>query len=112
MNRVLDPLPRGDAPVLPGTRGVGVVVTIADAGGATYDSTASGDWSVIPAFGSASPLYVRHGACQTPLADFESLIGPGETRSGCVGFSVPRRARVVGVRFSPHSRAAGAVRWR
>jgi hypothetical protein len=112
VTHLLDPLPAGDTAVLPGTRAVGVQVTVADESGATYDSTASGDWSVIPSTGAASPLFVRTGVCQTPLVDFESLIGPGETRSGCVAFSVPRGARVLGIRFSPHTRAPGAVTWR
>ncbi|HZE05381.1 MAG TPA: hypothetical protein VE127_09165, partial [Solirubrobacteraceae bacterium] len=112
VTRVLDPLRGSGAALLPGTRAVGVMVTIADDGSATYDSTASGDWSVISSAGKGSPLFIKQGACQTQDADFESLIGPGQVRSGCVGFSVPRRAKILAVRFSPHSRAPGAVTWR
>jgi hypothetical protein len=112
VSRVIDPLSDTGSAVLPGTRQVGVMVVIQNLGGGTYDSTASGDWSVATTAGAASPLFVRHGTCQTPLVDFESLIGAGETRSGCVGFSVARGARIVRVRFSPHSRAPGAVDWR
>ena len=112
VTHVIDPLRGSGAALLPGTRAVGVMVEIADTGGATYDSTASGDWSVISSAGSGSPLFIRHGVCQTPDADFESLIGPGQVRSGCVAFSVPRRARILAVRFSPHSRAPGSVGWR
>lgn len=112
VTRVLDPLRGSGAALVPGTRAVGVMVTIADVGSATYDSTASGDWSVISSAGDGSPLFIRQGVCQTQDADFESLIGPGQARSGCVGFSVPRRATILGVRFSPHSRAPGAVTWR
>jgi hypothetical protein len=109
---VLDPLRATGSALLPGTRAAGVQVAIHNAGGSTYDSTASGDWSLMTTAGLASPLFVRHGVCETPLADFESLIGVGETRSGCVAFSVPRRARILSVRFSPHSRARGTVAWR
>ena len=112
VTHVLDPLAGTGSALLPGTRAVGVMVTIHNLAGATYDSTASGDWSLTTSSGAASPLFVRRGVCQTPLVDFESLIGAGETRTGCVGFSVQRAARVTGVRFSPHSRAAGAVSWR
>ena len=89
-----------------------MLLTILNRAGATYDSTASGDVSVVISAGQAAPLYVKTGICQTPLVDFESLIGVGETRSGCVSFSVPRGARVTAVRFSPHSRTAGTVTWR
>ncbi len=109
---VIDPLTDSGRRPLPGTRPVGVRVTIRNLAGATYDSTASGDWSLLTSAGAASPLFIRGGVCQTPLVDFESLIGTGETRSGCVGFSVARGARIHGVRFSPHSRTAGAVGWR
>jgi hypothetical protein len=98
--------------LLPGHRAVGVQVTIRAVAGATYDSTASGDWSILTTAGLASPLFVRQGICETQLADFESLIGVGESRDGCVAFTVPRHARTLSVRFSPHSRARGTVAWR
>jgi hypothetical protein len=100
------------ASLLPSTRAAGVQLTIHDDRGATYDSTASGDVSVITSSAAAAPLFIKQGVCQTQLTDFESLIGVGETHSGCVGFAIPRRARVVGVRFSPHSRGPGSVTWR
>ena len=110
--RVLDPLSgTGSAPP-PGSRATGVQVSIRGVTGATYDSTASGDWSILTTAGLASPLFVKQGVCETPLADFESLIGVGQSREGCVAFSVPRRARILSVRFSPHSRARGTVAWR
>jgi hypothetical protein len=112
VSEVLDPLRATGSALLPGTRAAGVQVAIRNAGGSTYDSTASGDWSLLTTAGLASPLFVRHGVCETPLADFESLIGVGETRTGCVAFSVPRRAQILSVRFSPHSRARGTVAWR
>ncbi|MGP0053284.1 MAG: hypothetical protein ACLPZR_31205 [Solirubrobacteraceae bacterium] len=106
-----DPLLDSGAALLPGARAVGVEVTIADEAGATYDSTASGDWSLQTTAGRAAPLFIRQGVCETPLTDFESLIGVGETRSGCVGFSVSAGARIVTVTFSPNSRSTGSVSW-
>lgn len=100
------------SPVLPGTRQVGVELRIANQHGATYDSTASGDVSLVLSAGQSEPLDVRRGPCQTPLVDFESIVSAGSVRSGCVAFSVPRRARVLGVRFSPHSRPRGRLTWR
>ena len=112
VSRVLDPLTGTGSALLPGDRATGVQVAIRTVAGATYDSTASGDWSLLTTAGLASPLFVKQGVCQTPLADFESLIGVGESRDGCVAFSVPRHARILSVRFSPHSRARGSVAWR
>jgi hypothetical protein len=112
VTKVLDPLTATGSALLPGHRATGVEVDVRDESGATYDSTASGDWSILSTAGLASPLFVKQGVCETPLADFESLIGVGESRTGCVAFSVPRHARVLSVRFSPHSRARGSVAWR
>lgn len=112
VTRVLDPLSPSEAALLPRTRGVGVMVTIHNDAGATYDSTASGDWSLLSTAGLATPLSVRGGPCQTQLVDFESLIYAGDTRTGCVAFTVSRGAKIVQIRFSPHSRAPGRVAWR
>jgi hypothetical protein len=97
---------------LPGTRQVGVELRIANQSGPTYDSTSSGDVSLVLSRGQGEPLDVRTGVCETPLVDFESILSAGSVRSGCVAFSVPRAARVIGVRFSPHSRAPGTLTWR
>ena len=112
VSKVIDPLIGTGSALLPGHRATGVQVAIRVVAGATYDSTASGDWSILTTAGLASPLFVKQGVCETPLADFESLIGVGESREGCVAFSVPRHARILSVRFSPHSRARGTVAWR
>lgn len=112
VTRLIDPLRDSGAAPLPGTHAVGVMLSIRDDSGATYDSTASGDVSLVASSGTASPLFIKQGICQTPLVDFESLIGVGEVRDGCVGFSLPQGARIRAVRFSPHSRAPGTVSWR
>jgi hypothetical protein len=112
VSKVYGSLSGTGAALLPGTHAAGVQLTIRNDAGATYDSTASGDVSVITSSGAPAPLFIKQGVCQTQLTDFESLIGVGETRTGCVGFTVPHGARVVGVRFSPHSRAPGSVVWR
>ena len=114
VTQVIDPLPYHGANVVPGTRPVGVEVRIAVVGGATYDSTASGDWSLqlMSANADATPLAVKSGVCETPLVDFESAIYGGDVRPGCVAFSLPAHAKIAAVVFSPHSNAAKAVRWR
>jgi hypothetical protein len=114
VTKVIDPLPYHGANVVPGTRPVGVEVRIAVVGGATYDSTASGDWSLQlgPATTEATPLSVNSGVCETQLVDFESAVYSGDVRPGCVAFSLPTHAKIAAVVFSPHSNAARAVRWR
>jgi len=109
--RVLDLTDTG-SPALAGTRQVGVELRIANQAGATYDSTASGDFSLILASGASEPLDIRRGVCETPLQDFESIVSAGSVRTGCVAFSVPKHVRVVGVRFEPHSRPRGELTWR
>jgi hypothetical protein len=113
VTKVIDPLPYHGANVVPGTRPVGVEVRIAVISGATYDSTASGDWSLelSPASADAAPLAIKSGVCETPLADFESAVYGGDVRPGCVAFSLPAHAKITAVVFAPHSNAAKAVRW-
>jgi hypothetical protein len=114
VTKVIDPLPYHGANVLPGTRPVGVEVRIALVGGVTYDSTASGDWSLqlAQAGADATPLAITSGVCETQLVDFESAIYGGDVRTGCVAFSLPTHAKIAAVVFSPHSNAGKAVRWR
>jgi hypothetical protein len=112
VSRVYGTLKGTGSALLPGTHAAGVQLTIINLAGATYDSTASGDVSVVVSSGMPTPLFIKRGVCETPLVDFESLISVGETRSGCVGFTVPHGARIVAVRFSPHSRVPGSVTWR
>jgi hypothetical protein len=114
VTKVIDPLPYHGANVVPGTRPVGVEVRIAVVAGATYDSTASGDWSLqlVHTAADATPLAVNSGVCETQLVDFESAIYGGDVRTGCVAFSLPAHAKIAAVVFSPHSNAAKAVRWR
>lgn len=114
VTKVIDPLPYHGANVVPGTRPVGVEVRIAVISGATYDSTASGDWALqlSPKGADAAPLAVKSGVCETPLVDFESAVYGGDVRPGCVAFSLPRHAKITAVVFAPHSNATKAVRWR
>jgi hypothetical protein len=114
VTKVIDPLPYHNANVIPGTRPVGVEVRIAVISGATYDSTASGDWSLelSPKSADAAPLSVKSGVCETPLVDFESAVYGGDVRPGCVAFSLPSHAKITAVVFAPHANVSKAVRWR
>jgi hypothetical protein len=99
------------ARLLPGNRAVGVNVELHNDGPSVYDSSATGDISIVASSGLATPVFEPSGACQTPLRDFDNYIEPGVSRSGCVAFSLSSRARVLAVRFSPHGQPAGGATW-
>jgi hypothetical protein len=108
---LIDPLSGSGAALQPGTQAVGAIVRIENRGPGIYDSSATGDFSVVPSSGGATPLFAPHGVCQTPLRDFDNYISPGEIRHGCVAFAIDADARVSAVRFSPHGQALGRVTW-
>jgi len=91
---------------------VGVYVKIANRGPGGYDSSSTGDISIIPSSGVAAPAYAPKGACKTPDRDFDNAIGSGESRSGCVVFTLNTGATLVGERFSADGGGAGSVTWR
>ena len=112
VSRVIDPLRGSGATLLPATRVVGVFVRIANRGPGGYDSSSTGDISIIPSSGVAAPAYAPAGACKTPDRDFDNAIGPGESRTGCVVFTLDAKARLVGERFAADGGGAGSVTWR
>jgi hypothetical protein len=111
VTRVIDPLTGSGVALQPGTQAVGVLVRIKNRGPGIYDSSATGDVSIVPTSGNGTPVFAAHGACQTPLRDFDNYITAGEVRHGCVAFSIPAAAKPVAVRFSPHGHAAGRATW-
>lgn len=111
LRSVLDPL-RDSGSVLPkGTHAVGVIVQIRSAGPRIYDSSATGDISLVVSSGDAMPVLATRGVCTTPLNDFDRYITAGEDRVGCVVFAVPDGAALDAVQFSPHAQAAGRLVW-
>jgi hypothetical protein len=111
VTKVIDPLRDSGAALLAGMRAVGVKVKILNHGPDTYDSSATGDVSLIVSSGTAVPTFAPSGTCQTPLRDFDNNIAPGDTASGCVTFSVPAGAKVLEVRFAPHANKAAGARY-
>lgn len=111
IQRLFDPLHGSGASLLPHTRAVGVMAVIRNDGPGVYDSSSTGDFSVVPSSGTATPVFAPAGACQTGLRDWDNEISPGEQRSGCVAFALGATAKVTEVRFSPHARAAGRATW-
>jgi hypothetical protein len=112
VTKVIDPLRGSGAALLRGTRAVGVLVRIRNRGPGVYDSSSSGDISVVPSSGAASVAYAARGPCMTMDRDFDNQIGPGETRSGCVAFALAAGARVAAARFAADGGGAGVARWR
>ncbi len=104
---VIDPLHGSGAQVPPGMKAVGVLVSARNAGPGAYDSSATGDFSMLSAAGQASPVFVPAGPCQTPLQDFMNAISVGELRMGCVAFAIPTGQAPLTVRFAPNGGAAG-----
>jgi hypothetical protein len=111
ITRVVDPLRDTGASLLPGTHAVGVLVRLDNHGPAVYDSSATGDFSIVPTAGPAPPVFAPSGSCQTEDRDFDNYITAGEVRTGCVTFALHNGAQVKAVRFSPHAQLAGRVSW-
>lgn len=111
VHTILDPLRNSGAALLPGTRAVGVMAEVRNDGPGSYDSSSTGDFSIIPSSGPAQPVFARSGSCATPLRDWDNAISPGEDRTGCVAFMLASAARVTAIRFSPHAAARGRATW-
>jgi hypothetical protein len=111
LRAVIDPLTGSGARLQAATRAVAVVVQIRNSGPAIYDSSATGDFTVVPSSGTVTPVLAARGVCKTPLEDFDRYITAGEDRVGCVVFAVSDGATLAAVRFSPHARAVGRLVW-
>ena len=107
VSSVIDPLRGAGVKVPPGMKAVGVLVSVRNAGPGGYDSSATGDFSLLSRAGLAAPVFVPAGPCQTPLQDFMNAISAGELRTGCVAFAIPSAQAPRAVRFSPDGGAAG-----
>jgi hypothetical protein len=110
--RVLFPLRGSGALLSPGDRAAGVEVTVHNVGHGVYDSSSESDVKLRASEGGfAEPAFVSSGPCATSEIDFLKEVQPGESRSGCVAFDLPKRARPVAVRFSPEGRPVGGQTW-
>ena len=111
LRRVIDPL-RGSGAELPrAAHAVGVIVQIRSSGPRVYDSSATGDISVLTSGGVVTPVLATRGICRTPHDDFDRYITAGEDRIGCVVFAVADAATLDAVRFSPHAHGLGRLTW-
>ena len=110
--RVIFPLRGSGATVVPGDRAAGVELTVRNVGHDVYDSSSESDVKLRSSSGSfAGPAFASSGPCATTEIDFLKEVEPGESRTGCVAFDLPRSATPVAVRFSPEGRPAGGRTW-
>ena len=112
VRRVIFPL-RGSGMLLsPGDAAAGVDVAIRNSGHGVYDSSSESDISLRTTGGApAVPGFAQRGQCQTTEIDFLKEVSPGESRSGCVAFDVPKGERPATVRFSPEGHGALGRTW-
>ena len=112
VQKVIDPLADSGAKPPAGTTPVGVRITVRNAGPATYDSSATSDFALLTPRGPAVPVFAPSGSCQTYVQDFMNELGPGDARTGCISYAVPRARPPTSVRFTPYGGHAGrAVSW-
>jgi hypothetical protein len=111
LREVIDPLRGSGAKLQRGTRAVGVIVQIRSSGPRVYDSSATGDISLVASRGPVTPVLATRGVCRTPLNDFDRYITAGEDRVGCVVFAVSDTATLDAVRFLPHAHLRGQLIW-
>jgi hypothetical protein len=112
VRRVIFPL-RGSGVLLsPGDRAAGVEVAVRNAGRAVYDSSSESDVALETSTGTpATPGFASSGPCRTSEIDFLKEVQPGESRSGCVAFDVPKGSKPAKVRFAPEGESGLAQAW-
>lgn len=112
VQKVIDPLADSGAKPPAGTTAVGVRISVRNAGPATYDSSATSDFALLTPRGPAMPVFAPSGSCQTYVQDFMNELGPGDARTGCISYAVPRARPPTSVRFAPYGGHEGrAVSW-
>jgi uncharacterized protein DUF4352 len=112
VRRVVFPLRNSGMLLLPGDAAAGVEVTVRNAGHGIYDSSSESDVALLASSGQpAEPGFAPRGPCATSEVDFLKDVAPGESRSGCVAFDVPKGEQPATVRFAPEGRRALARTW-
>ncbi len=99
---ILDPLPvpAADVPLGKGARFVGVAVEITNVGKTVYDESPLGGSALLTRDGrETQPVGVLGGPCARGFAS-NVRVEPGQTRSGCVAFEVPRGGRLGSFRYA------------
>jgi hypothetical protein len=112
VKRVIDPLVDSGAKAPAGMVPVGVVISVRGGGPETSDSSATSDFELLTAAGSAMPVFAPGGVCQTDVQDFMNELGAGQARTGCIAYLIPRGHAPTAVRFAAYGGHEGhAVSW-
>jgi hypothetical protein len=112
VSRVIFPLRDSGALLGPGDRAAGVDLSVRNLGHGVYDSSSESDVGLrTSAKELAEPAFASRGSCVTSEVDFLKEVQPGELRSGCVAFDVPKGARPMVVRFAPEGDTARGRSW-
>jgi Domain of unknown function (DUF4352) len=112
VRKVIFPLRGSGALLAPGDRAAGVEVAVRNAGKGIYDSSSESDVGLrLSSAQFAEASYASRGPCATSEVDFLKEVTPGESRSGCVAFDVPKQEKPRAVRFAPEGRDAQARTW-
>jgi hypothetical protein len=112
VKRVFDPLLGSGAKVPAGKVPVGVLIVVRNAGPGSYDSSYTSDFSLLTTGGPAMPVFAPAGVCQTYVQDFMNELSPGEVRTGCIAYLIPRGTALTRVRLAPDGGTAHhSVSW-
>lgn len=112
IEKVIDPLTDSGAQIPRGTTPVGVMIAVSNSGPESYDSSATSDFTLLTAAGPAMPMFAPTGTCETYVQDFMNELGPGQARTGCIAYRVPRGQTPRWVRFTPYGGHEGRpVTW-
>jgi hypothetical protein len=111
VRRVSFPLRGSGALLPPGDQAAGVEVSVRNVGHGVYDSSSESDVSLHTTRGDAGPAFASTGPCATTEVDFLKEVEPGESRTGCVAFDVPKGAKPATARFAPDGRRAAGTAW-
>jgi hypothetical protein len=112
VRRVIFPLRNSGILLAPGDAAAGVEVSVRNAGQGVYDSSSEADVKLRISMGQfAEAGFSPHGDCATSEIDFLKEVSPGESRSGCVAYDVPKGADPTAVLFAPQGRVANSRTW-
>ena len=110
--RVIFPLRDSGVLLAPSDAAAGVEVTIRNSGHRVYDSSSESDVKLRTSTGQfTEPGFAPRGDCATSEIDFLKEVTPGESRSGCVVYDVPKGAQPTAVVFAPQGRTALGRAW-
>jgi hypothetical protein len=110
--RVIFPLRNSGVLLAPGDAAAGVEISLRNAGHGVYDSSSESDVKLRTSTGQfADAGFAPRGECITSEIDILKEVTPGESRSGCVVYDVPKGSQPTAVTFAPQGRTALGRTW-